>query len=272
MHRAILDDVGAETIRFDACTRCGLQTATPMRSWSTDNYPRAEYGLAFDHAESLRDLETRPPLAVLELGCADGAFLAAAKRLGHHPLGLDFVPESVAAARGRGVEAHAGDVAALAQLAPGRRYDAVAMFQIIEHLVDPNAVFADISRVAGPGSRLYVGCPSDRRYSRHHRHAATVGDSDYWDWPPAHTMRWTDAAFHAFLPRHGWNVARIVHEPFSLVGAAAHLTAIDGHGSGWYANPVRRRVRTAMRMAGLAARNARTRLAGLRMLVVAERA
>jgi SAM-dependent methyltransferase len=131
-----------------------------MRSWSGANYPRQAYGLAFDHLAALNDLERREPSNLLEIGCANGAFLAAAGALGHRPTGIDFVPESVAEARAQGLDAHVGDVRAISRLKPGRRFDTIAMFQIIEHLEDPNAVFADIAEVAAPGARIYIGCPS----------------------------------------------------------------------------------------------------------------
>ncbi|HEY0022763.1 MAG TPA: class I SAM-dependent methyltransferase [Longimicrobium sp.] len=272
VHRSIMEDVGAEVVRFDRCQGCGLEHAVPMRSWSGSNYPRQAYGLAFDHLVALEDLERREPSNLLEIGCANGAFLAAASALGHRPTGIDFVPESVAEARGQGLDVHVGDVRSISRLKPGQRFETIAMFQIIEHLEDPNAVFADIAEVAAPGARIYIGCPSATRYSRHIANAGTLAGTDFWDWPPAHTLRWTDEAFRVFLPRHGWTVRSIGHEPLHTLGAAAHLTAIDGMARGWYTRPVRRRLEIARRLVRVAIRRrlAPRPLTGLRVLVIAD--
>jgi SAM-dependent methyltransferase len=206
-----MEDVGAEVVRFDRCQGCGLEHAVPMRSWSGANYPRQAYGLAFDHLAALKDLERREPSNLLEIGCANGAFLAAASALGHRPTGIDFVPESVAEARGQGLDAHVGDVRSISRLKPGQRFETIAMFQII--------------------------------------------------------------AFRAFLPRHGWTVRSIGHEPLHTLGAAAHLTAIDGMARGWYTRPVRRRLEIARRLVRVAIRRrlAPRPLTGLRVLVIADR-
>jgi len=262
-------DLGANGVRFIACGECGMEFADPMRAWSAAHYPDEEYGLAWDHLRALELLSGSPPLRLLEIGCAEGRFLERAAALGHRATGLDFTAADVRAARARGLDAREGDVAALRRvLEPGDRFTAVAMFQIIEHLEDPGAVFRDLGGVAAPGALLLVGCPSPRRYTRRVAHPDRVGRSDFWDWPPQHTLRWGERSLRAFLGRHGWRVERAEHEPFSLRGAAAHVAGLRGAGRH---GAVRRRLETARAMAQVAAARARGPLSGIRLLVAARR-
>lgn len=269
--RQARDDVGADTMRFLRCGVCGLERADPMRAWSAGSYPDERYGLAWDHLRALEILRGLPPQRLLEIGCAEGAFLERAAALGHRATGLDFHAANVAAAAARGLDARVGDVASLAALlGDDERFGVIAMFQIIEHLTDPAAVFADLARVAAPGALLLVGCPADRRYTRRLAHPDRVGSSDFWDWPPQHTLRWGDRSLRAFLARQGWRVERVEYEPLSMLGAAAHVTALragDGGGDG----PLRRRLATLRALAEVAAARFRGPVSGIRLLAVARR-
>jgi len=269
--REIRADLGADRVRFLACGACGVEFAEPMRAWSAANYPDEEYGLAWDQLRALELLPASRPLRLLEIGCAEGRFLERAAAQGHRATGLDFKAGDVRAARARGLDAREGDVAALrAVLEPGDRFQAVAMFQIIEHLTDPDALFGDLATVAAPGALLIVGCPSPRRYSRRVPHPERVGRSDFWDWPPQHTLRWGERSLRCFLVRHGWRVERAEHEPYSLRGAAAHVAGLRGAGPRPHP-PLRRRMETLRALVEVAAARARGPLSGVRLLVAARR-
>ena len=264
--------VGGEHISIYGCAACGLEMASPSATWSGDTYPRQGYYLAFDHARALAWLGGQPSQRVLELGCGDGLYLQAAAALGHRATGLDFSEPAVANARARGLDAHVGDVAALRENLPtAASFDVVALFQLLEHVADPDALFADVAQVTHAGSRLFVGVPAPRRFSRVVRHAERAGRSDYWDWPPQHALRWTPAALETFLRRNGWEVDDSRAEPFSLRGAAAYIAAIDGHRGGWYGNPLIRRLRTAGIAARLVAARLRGPVTGIRLFVSARR-
>lgn len=271
VERAVRADLGAAEASFRSCGACGLEVAEPVRSWSADHYPREEYGVAWDHLRALEELRGMPPARLLEIGCADGKFLERAAALGHRVTGIDFVPAAVEAARARGVDARVGDVASLGDGAGEGGFGVVVLFQVIEHLEDPDGVFRQISTVAAPDALLLVGCPAERRYTRRFAHAERLGESDFWDWPPQHVLRWTPAALTAFLRRHGWEVETVEHEPFTVAGAAAHLAAVDGAAGGWYGQPLRRRLETLRWRMRLWLGSLRDRPTGIRLFVAARR-
>ena len=272
MRRYIARDLGASEVEFWQCSDCELEMAEPMRSWAAAHYPKELQSPGFDHTLALAELRRMAPSSVLEIGCAEGEFLRRATAFGHKATGVDFFEESVASARAAGLDARVADVKDLAGILPGARFDVIAMFQIIEHLTDSNEIFSILGRLAAREAVLMIGCPSDLRYTRRFAHPQRLGRSDFWDYPPQHTLRWNPRSLRLFLSRHGWEVETIVYEPLGVVAAAAHLTALDGAGLGWYENPVRRRARTLRWCFKIAARSRKSRLTGIRLFIKARRA
>lgn len=264
-------DVGAEVVEVLRCSRCGMEHMAPMRTWAADHYPVQSHGFGFDHHSALSRLRGGSG-TLLEIGCAEGDFLAEAGALGYRAIGLDFAPASVAAARAAGRDVRDAGVHRLTEaVGADAPFDVIAMFQIIEHLETPDATFDDLARMARPGTRLVIGCPAPRRFARAYPHPERVGLSEFWDYPPQHTMRWTPQALRAFLARHGWAVSYVAEEPFGLVGAAAFLTSSCGRPAGWYDRPGRRRVETLGWMARLLLTGAPWRYSGVRLYAEAVR-
>ncbi len=90
---------------------------------------------------------------VLDVGCGSGDFLAAATERGFQPTGIDISEAGAELCRQRGFEAFSGD---FLTADVGTEYDAVTMWDVIEHLRDPGAFFQrsrDLLRTGG----LFVG-------------------------------------------------------------------------------------------------------------------
>jgi len=205
---------------------------SPCHTWSALHYPHEPHGLGWDHQQALAELTSMPPARVLDVGCADGQFLALAASAGHTVTGVDFSPEDIEASRRQGFEAYVADLSKDNALVAGnRRFDVITLFQVIEHLEAPDLVFEQLGRLAAPGASLMIGCPSSRRYTRAFQHPEMVGASDFWDCPPQHSLRWTPAALDAFAARHGWSVRHVAFEPVAPIHAAAHLAGLSEHSS-----------------------------------------
>jgi SAM-dependent methyltransferase len=103
-------------------------------------------------------LGSRPPGRVLDVGCGAGDYLALLKRAGWDPVGIDFDEKALDMARLRGIDARAGDLVSAAF--PHDSFDAVTMMNVIEHLPEPAAVFAECRRILRPGGRLVMMTPN----------------------------------------------------------------------------------------------------------------
>jgi SAM-dependent methyltransferase len=102
------------------------------------------------------------PGRVLEVGCGSGHFLRVLQTAGWDAIGLDFDPDAVATAHRAGVNARTSDL--FAENFPGGSFDVIFMDNVIEHLPEPPAVFAECHRVLRPGGRLILMTPNIDAY------------------------------------------------------------------------------------------------------------
>ncbi len=83
---------------------------------------------------------------ILDLGCAVGNYSRRLASLGYRVKGADINPEYIRIARERGVDAYTveGDVLPF----PDKSFDSVLLFEVVEHLPDPDRVLREAGRVA----------------------------------------------------------------------------------------------------------------------------
>ena len=134
------------------------------------------------------------PGRLLDIGCATGEFLTLAREAGWAVSGLETAPEAAAAARAGGLPVHTGPLAA-APWEPGS-FDAVTLWDVIEHLQDPRAALTQVARLLRPGGILLLTTPNIRSlsYAALGYHWNVVGPNDH---------------LYYFAPR---TLARLLHE------------------------------------------------------------
>jgi SAM-dependent methyltransferase len=95
---------------------------------------------------------------LLEVGCAEGHFLDAARKRGWEVCGVELSPSAAAAARSRfGVrvlEGHLED-----QTLESSSCSVVVLLDVIEHLSDPARTVKTVARVLRPGGKLVIKTP-----------------------------------------------------------------------------------------------------------------
>ncbi len=105
---------------------------------------------AFDRSLS-RWIE--PGSALLDVGCGHGALLAPA--VGRYRVsGIDFVRESLFAARDRGYEVYHGDATALPFA--DAQFDAVVCAEVLQQFADPRPIVEELVRVCRPGGAVII--------------------------------------------------------------------------------------------------------------------
>jgi 2-polyprenyl-3-methyl-5-hydroxy-6-metoxy-1,4-benzoquinol methylase len=257
--------IGSPTVAFYRCDGCRVEVSSPCRCWPDGAYPEDEhYPARWEFGRFLADLGPKP-LRVLELGAGRGTFLGLAADRGHDVVGLDFNPAAVVVARSKGLEVIHGGFGQLREHLAGRpdeKFDAVAMFHVIEHLPDPAKVLAGLAEFVRPGAKLGVSCPGPRRFTRR-IDVQQVGGRDYWDYPPHHVLRWTPEGLRAGLGRVGWEVEEVDEEPFWLTAAASQVGVTRALWRGYHHNKLRRRLGIAAAKLGLLPAAAAGSLRGL---------
>ena len=153
--------------RIAKCSSCGhrwLPTdADEQREIETSVYSEEYYRddpvltASFD---ALLDREIVPRVgtgSVLDVGCGAGAFLAVARNHGLDAQGIDVSGASEAICRSRGLTAVSGDY--LTYNFNGR-FDAVTMWDVIEHLRDPRSFFARTRELLTPEGTFFGKVPA----------------------------------------------------------------------------------------------------------------
>jgi 2-polyprenyl-3-methyl-5-hydroxy-6-metoxy-1,4-benzoquinol methylase len=154
------------------CGECGqlISQATPERyHQSMQEFDTAQGTAPADTAEARRlDLARRRierlqqltgtasgSLRLLDVGCSSGAFLEAAQGMGIAARGVEPAPSAAASAREKGLDVVTGTLDR-AGFEPGS-FDAVTLFEVIEHLQDPLSLARDVLRVLRPGGIWLIG-------------------------------------------------------------------------------------------------------------------
>jgi SAM-dependent methyltransferase len=116
-------------------------------------------------------LDLRPGMTVLDLGCGEGRHAFEAYRRGGRVVAVDWGQQEVATTkRWLGAIAEAGEAPAegryevvrgdvTAQPFPDASVDRVIASEVLEHVPDDAAAFAEIARVLRPGGRVAVTVP-----------------------------------------------------------------------------------------------------------------
>lgn len=102
--------------------------------------------------------ELGPPGRMLDVGCAGGHFLAAAREEGWEPWGIEVCVEMAALAAGRpGLRVFTSELADCPF--PDCFFSAVHMGDVLEHLADPLGALREAWRILRPGGAAVVHAP-----------------------------------------------------------------------------------------------------------------
>lgn len=204
------------------CPACGQRVsqasrtryAESMREFNsdsgTDPVPGAQERrdqVARRRIEQLAAFAGRTPLALdlLDVGCSTGAFLASAVRMGVPARGVEPAPEAAATARARGLDVR---TATLGESGYGAgQFDAVTLFEVIEHLDEPLTLAREIRQVLRPGGIWLIGTANAHSWTC----AAMGGRWNYLhiDAHGGHVSFFSPASIRVLAERTGFEVVRI---------------------------------------------------------------
>ncbi len=208
---------GFQILRCDSCSFmfAQLPSAIDVNALYTDEAywnGSAEYGCEYEkywdlvgHAYLVRLKRIRVlvrPLApklprMLEIGSAAGYFLKAASAAGWDAVGVeigDSMRKRAAALTGRPV------YASIEEAAPGgKRFDCIAMFEVIEHLTEPLTMLKRLRELLVPGGILALTTPNFDCNLARERPKEFVSFS-----PPAHLCFFGQRTLHSVLEKAGF--------------------------------------------------------------------
>lgn len=247
-------DPGKSYFRCDACGTVYMLRFSPGRenpykeSYFFDEYRRqygktyledwpaltalAESRLEVIEALARASLGRTRGLSVLDVGCAYGPFLAAAKARGQEAYGLDASEEAAAYVRRElGIPAASGDfLDPVAAAAFGGPFDALSMWYVIEHFERLDKALRNAAALVRPGGILALSTPSLEGASGRFDRRGFFARS-----PEDHFTVWEPSKARGILKAYGFRVERIRitgHHPERLPGLRyladkARLNSVD---------------------------------------------
>ena len=161
---------------------------------------RAHWWFIGRRAVILAEMARRLPAGrarMAELGCGSGGMLEALARFGT-AVGVETDAALRARAQERGLDVRAGALPDAIPLHPGR-WDAVCLFDVLEHVDDEAGALAACRRLLVPGGRLFVTVPAYAwLWSRH-------------DELLGHRRRYTARGLRQVAERAGFTVERLTY-------------------------------------------------------------
>jgi len=211
------------------CERCGMGWASPRfdqerleEIYKSENYWRSAspkvQGYTDYRADERLYLDTfrkrmrfvgrhgSPSGRSLDVGCAAGFFMAAARESGFEAHGLEISETIASHARERfGFDTiHIGTLQS-APYPPGH-FDLITMWDVVEHVVDPVALLVKARELLRPGGLLVIETQDiDSRFAR------TLGPRWHHYKHEEHIYHFTPSTVRTLLARAGFDVVKLTH-------------------------------------------------------------
>jgi SAM-dependent methyltransferase len=177
----------------------------PGREW----YEKNEEGVAYKLLEAFETQlgwnhkqfldQKLSAMTLLDIGCGRGGFLHEAVKRGYQACGVDFDRINVEVAKNRlGIsEVFAESLEEFILHKPGKRFDVVTFFEVLEHVPDPRKFLAMVRSVLKPGGYMALSVPNRKRF---------INTIAYLDKPPYHLTRWTMKSIETLLSLEGFDI------------------------------------------------------------------
>jgi 2-polyprenyl-3-methyl-5-hydroxy-6-metoxy-1,4-benzoquinol methylase len=209
-------------VTLHRCNNCRFGMFRPVLAGSPDFYKTITtadgkhlYYIAekWEFLQAIRALKKYRSHRILDVGCGSGYFLDLLRdRLPSVDYaGYELDSEMVQLARSKGHKVYHGLFPeAVLEENKDKSFDAVCMFQVLEHLPDPVASLKSARRLLSPHGILIIGVPEDSERVRRYFPSALTNI------PPHHVSRWCKSTFRVGMPRLGFRVLRVAREPMPL--------------------------------------------------------
>lgn len=146
---------------------------------------------------------------ILDVGCAAGDFLLAAKNLGYDAEGLELSKWSAKIAEKKGLKIHRLTLKSLSNKF-SNTYDVISLWGVIEHFQNPDEEMKYINRLLKPGGILVLWTgDADSMTSR-------ILGRNWWYWQGQHIQYFTHSSLNKLANKHGIRHIRTFKYPLAV--------------------------------------------------------
>lgn len=166
---------------------------------------------------------SRPRL--LDVGCSTGFVVEAARDRGWEAIGLDLNPSAVEYGRSRGLDLR--NVALDDAGFPPATFDAVCLFDVLEHLLDPVRTLRACTSLLEPGGILFLYVPNYDSASR-----LLMAKDAHFIWPTHHLNYYTPTTIGDLLAREGLTTEYLATEGLDIADYLWYRREVQGKADG----------------------------------------
>ena len=145
----------------------------------------------------------------LDIGCSTGFVVEAAKGAGWDAQGIDLNPSAIEFGKARGLNLHN---VALAEFAEKEAFDAIGLFDVLEHIHSPKPLLRDAVSRLKDGGILFLYVPNYDSASR-----MLMGKDAHFIWPSHHLTYFTPTTIKNFVESVGLQVVAMMTEGLDLI-------------------------------------------------------
>ena len=202
---------------FYRCLTCGIELQYPLPTlpelseYYNHSFADGMYQ-EFTAASEMKEMtarqrikEIRRSIPVsgrwLDVGCANGVFVAAVASQGVDAHGVELSQLAVDAGRQRGLDLHVGTID---DLPAGQTYDCITAFDVLEHVLSPNEFLSSIFGRLDPGGHVVITVPNAGGIVRR-----LMGKRWYFYIPEEHLHYFNRHNLAGLLGKHGFNVINV---------------------------------------------------------------
>jgi 2-polyprenyl-3-methyl-5-hydroxy-6-metoxy-1,4-benzoquinol methylase len=209
---------GCADFQVELCPECGARFLSPQPS---DAFLRQLYSQSYydawgmqEDTGSVRDMKLstfahrlalikryKTGGSILDVGCATGFFLEAARSDGFTPFGVEFSPYSSALARGKFGAAAVFEGILEDCPFPGESFDVMAMSDLLEHVRDPHALLAKSWELLKDDGVLMIMTPDTSSLTQR------LMGANWVHYKTEHLFYFDPQSLSRLADRHGFRVA-----------------------------------------------------------------
>ncbi len=149
------------------------------------------------------------PLRYLDVGCSTGFVVEAARGRGWNAAGIDLNPSAIEFGRCRGLDLRTVALEE-AGFAPAG-FDAISLFDVLEHLLAPVRTLRACIDLLAPGGILFLYVPNYDSASR-----LLMGSDAHFIWPTHHLNYYTPATMRDLMSRNGLTTEFVATEGLDI--------------------------------------------------------
>lgn len=139
-----------------ALSSCAMAASTIKYQYQVDLSDRSNSHSLIHH---LVTEDGKAGMEILEIGCSSGYVGATLVAKGHRVTGVELDPVAAEAAREVLQEVHTGDAESFFAAQPDRRYDAILLGDVLEHMTDPAATLRQCVAHLADGGGVAISLP-----------------------------------------------------------------------------------------------------------------